>query len=325
MGSIGRFFRNFVFNRTSKEFLIFVFFVALSSVFWLSLTLNETYEKEFAIPIRVVGMPKNVVLTSEETDTVHMTIRDKGITLATYIYGEILNDVKVNFKTYAHSNGTGIIPAADLQKIVYQHLASGSKIISTKPDKLEFFYNYGAKKRVPVRWTGRVIPEDLYFISRVRYLPDSIDIYASSARLDSITVAYTEHLNYVNFRDTLMVTANLEKIKGVKMVPDQIKLEFLTDVLTEEKIEGIPVEGINMPPGKNLRTFPMKVTVSFVTGVSVYRSLKPKDFTVVADYNEIAAHPSEKCHIYIKKAPQGISRVHLNIDEVDYLIEENVE
>ena len=289
------------------------------------MTLNETYEQEFSIPVTVVGVPKNIVLTSEETDTIRMTIRDKGITLAAYMYGDMLKNVKINFKSYAHNNGTGIVTTSELQKIVYQHLVSSSKIISTKPDKLEFFYNYGANKRVPVRWTGRVIPEDLYFISRVKYYPDSVDVYASQALLDSISVVYSEHLNYVNFRDTLVVNANLEKIKGVKMVPDHIKMEFFTDVLTEEKLDGIPVEGINMPPGKILRTFPMKVTVSFVTGVSVYRSLKPEDFTIVADYDEIAANPSEKCRIYIKKSPPGISRVHLNINEVDYLIEEQVE
>lgn len=325
MGSIWRLFRDFLFSRTNKELLIFVFFIALSGIFWLSMTLNETYEQEFSIPVTVVGVPKNIVLTSEETDTIRMTIRDKGITLAAYMYGDMLKNVKINFKPYAHNNGTGIVTTSELQKIVYQHLVSSSKIISTKPDKLEFFYNYGANKRVPVRWTGRVIPEDLYFISRVKYYPDSVDVYASQALLDSISVVYSEHLNYVNFRDTLVVNANLEKIKGVKMVPDHIKMEFFTDVLTEEKLDGIPVEGINMPPGKILRTFPMKVTVSFVTGVSVYRSLKPEDFTIVADYDEIAAKPSEKCRIYIKKSPPGISRVHLNINEVDYLIEEQVE
>lgn len=325
MGSIWRLFRDFLFSRTNKELLIFVFFIALSGIFWLSMTLNETYEQEFSIPVTVVGVPKNVVLTSEETDTIRMTIRDKGITLAAYMYGDMLKNVKINFKPYAHNNGTGIVTTSELQKIVYQHLVSSSKIISTKPDKLEFFYNYGANKRVPVRWTGRVIPEDLYFISRVKYYPDSVDVYASQALLDSISVVYSEHLNYVNFRDTLVVNANLEKIKGVKMMPDHIKMEFFTDVLTEEKLDGIPVEGINMPPGKILRTFPMKVTVSFVTGVSVYRSLKPEDFTIVADYDEIAANPSEKCRIYIKKSPPGISRVHLNINEVDYLIEEQVE
>jgi hypothetical protein len=80
-----------------------------------------------------------------------------------------------------------------------------------------------------------------------------------------------------------------------------------------------------MPPGMLLRTFPAKVTVSFVTGVSTFRNLKPDDFSVIADYNEIKKDPSEKCHIYLKKVPGGISRARLETTLVDYLIESETE
>ena len=321
IGKLWQYIRNFLFSKINKELLIFLFFLALSSIFWLSLTLNETYEQEFAIPISIIDVPKNAVLTSDETDTVKMTIRDKGIILAAYHYGDYLKNIRIPFKNYTRNNGTGLVSAQDLQKMVYQHLLSGSKIISTKPEKLVFYYNFGDKKRVPVRWSGRVIPEELYFISRVEYSPDSVTVYASDEKLDSINMVYTEPLNYANFRDTLVVNCQLSKLKGVKMVPDRIKISFLTDVLTEERIEGVPIKGINMPEGKTLRTFPAKVTVSFVTGVSIYRNLRPEDFNVVADYQEIKQNPSEKCRIYLKDIPPGISRTKLETNMVDYLIE----
>ena len=314
--------KDFMFSRANREFLVFLFFLALSGIFWLLLTLNETYEKEYAVPVSITNIPKNAVLTSEETDTVKVTIRDKGYTLMTYLYGDIINKLNMNFHNYSHNNGTGIVTSQDIQKQLYLQLASGSKITSVKPEKLEFFYNYGAKKKVPVRWSGRVIPEELYFISRVAYSPDSVLIYASDQKLDSINMVYTEQLNYANFRDTLRVACELSKIKGVKMVPDKVNVSFFTDVLTEEYIEGIPVKGINMPEGKVLRTFPAKVKVSFVTGVNVYRNLKREDFTVVADYRDIEKNPTEKCRLYLKDVPSGISRAHLATNYVDYLIEE---
>lgn len=318
---IGRFIRLFLFSRGNKEFLIFLFFLALSGAFWLSLTLNDTYEQEFAIPVAVVDVPKNAVLTSDEVDTVKMTIRDKGIFLISYYYGDYLKNIRIHFRSHSHNNGTGTIAAQELQKIVYSRLFSSSKILSTKPDKLEFYYSYGTKKKVPVRWSGRVIPEELYFISRVEYSPDSVTIYASEEKLDSINMVYTEQLNYANFRDTLSVYCRLSKIKSVKMVPDHVQVNFFTDVLTEERIEGIPVQGINMPEGKTLRTFPAKVAVNFVTGVNVYRNLRPQDFTVVVDYNDIKKNLSEKCDIHLKDVPIGISRARLETTQVDYLIE----
>ena len=312
---------DFVFSNTNRDFLVFLFFLGLSGIFWLSLTLNETYEREFSIPVSVVDIPKNAVLTSDEVDTIKMTIRDKGIVLVAYQYGDYLNRLRIPFKNYTRNNGSGSVPSSELQKLVYQNLVSSSKITACKPDKLEFFYNYGTHKKVPVRWSGRVIPEELYFISRVDYSPDSVTVYASDEKLDSINIIYTETLNYANFRDTLSITCHLAKLKGVKVVPDRVKINFYTDVLTEENIEGVPIQGINLPEGKVLRTFPAKVTVSFVTGVSVFRNLRPEDFTIVADYNEIKRHPSEKCRITLKNVPPGISRARLDVTLVDYLIE----
>ena len=315
--------RELLFSQVNKEFLLFLFFLALSGVFWLFMTLNETYEKEFSIPVTITNIPQNVVLTSDETDTLRVTIRDKGITLATYMYVDGLKNIMLNFSSHARNNGTGIVSANELQKLVYQQLANSSTITAIKPEKLDYYFNYGAKKRVPVRWSGRVIPDELYFISRVQYWPDSVDVYASTEKLDSITTMYTEQLNYVNFRDTLFVNVHLARSKGVKTVPDMVKVGFFTDVLTDEDIEGVPIQGINMPPGKVLRTFPSRVTVHFVAGASVYKNLTYEDFTVVADYKEMKASPSEKCRIYLKKAPPGISRARLSTDAVDYLIEED--
>ena len=203
--SVWRAVREFLFTKTSKEILLFLFFLALSATFWLSLTLNETYEREFAVPISVVGVPKNAVLTSDEVDTVRVTIRDKGIILVAYQFGDALRRIELPFRNYTHNNGTGVIPASEIQKRIYQRLGSTSKINAIKPEKIEFYYNYGSKKQVPVRWSGRVIPEELYFVSRVTYDPDSVTIFASDEKLDSISMVYTEQLNYANFRDTLQV------------------------------------------------------------------------------------------------------------------------
>ena len=313
--------REFFFSKANKEQFLFIFFLVLSGIFWLITTLNETYEKEFTIPVSIANIPKNAVLTSADTDTIKVTIRDKGFALFSYQFGDVLKKIRPSFRTYSRHNGMGVVPASDLKKLIAQQLSSTSVITAVKPEKLEFYYNYGNKKRVPLRWSGRVIPEELYYISRVDYSPDSVTIYASDEKLDSISMIYTEPLNYANFRDTLVAHCEVAKIKGVKIVPDQVKVTFVTDLLTEERIEGIPIQCLNMPEGKVLRTFPAKVAVKFVTGASIYRTLRPEDFTVYADYEEIRKHPTEKCRIFIKDVPRGISRARLEVNMVDYLIE----
>ncbi|MBP3775724.1 MAG: YbbR-like domain-containing protein [Prevotella sp.] len=318
---ISLYIKNILFNKMSKEILIFVFFLILSGIFWLILTLNETYEREIKVTMQIKGIPKNVVLTSDEVDTLRVMVRDKGWVLIRYLYEKERN-INISFKNHDRGNGYGIASSSDVKRLVIQQMEMSTTVNSVKPDRIEFFYNNGERKRVPVRWAGRVIPEQLYFISHVQYWPDSVDIYSSKEKLDSINAIYTEPLNYVGFRDTLIVNCKASHPKDVKVVPEQVRVGFFTDVLTEESIDGIPIKAVNMPEGKVLRTFPPKVKVHFVTGVSQFHSLRPEDFTVIADYHEISQNPSDKCNIYLKVIPHGISRATLATKQVDYLIEE---
>lgn len=315
--------RDFLFSNVNKQFLTFLFFLLLSGIFWLTITLNETYEREVKVPVEVVGIPKNVVLTSPAVDTVRATLRDKGWMIVAYLYGHRLPTINLNYKNYDRGNGGGIVSASDIKRLLEQQLEISTTITAVKPDRLEFFYNNGERKRVPIRWTGRVIPEQLYFISQVNYMPDSVDVYASPEKLDSIRAVYTEPLNYAGFRDTLAVSCRLSHANDVKVVPERIQIEFFTDVLTEEHIDGVPIQCLNLPEGKILRTFPTKVKVHFVAGASQIKLLRPEDFIVIADYREISQNPSEKCNLYLQSVPHGISRATLDTKQVDYLIEED--
>lgn len=310
-----------LFSTANKQFLIFLFFLAMSGGFWLVMTLNETYEADAVIPVRIVNVPENVVITSDETDSIKVTLRDKGYMIASYLYGSGLKGIKVNFKSFTKSTGIVTISSSEMQALIASQLASTTKVIGFKPTKVVFYYNYGQSKKVPVRWAGRVIPEHLYFISHVSYSPDSITIYASTEKLDSINYVQTEELNYVGFRDTLSIKCNLKKTKGVKCSPDRIGVTFFTDVLTEESINDVPIQSINMPEGKVLRTFPSKVSVSFVAGATLIRKLRPEDFIVVVDYRDIEQNPADKCKLYLRKVPHGVSRAVLAQKQVDYLIE----
>ena len=314
--------KDFLLSNINKQLFTFLFFLLLSASFWLILTLNENYEKELKIPVRITNVPRNVMLTSPSVDTIRTIVRDKGWVLLNYMYGEYHYNVKIDFRSYDKSYGRGVVPNADLKRCIEQTLESSSTVTSVKPEKLEFFYNNGERKRVPVHWNGRVIPEQLFFISHVDYTPDSVDVFASREKLDSIRLVYTEPLNYVGFRDTLAVNCKLSHAADVKVVPERIRLVFHTDLLTEESID-VPIKCINLPEGKTLRTFPAKVPVNFVAGISQIRELTPDEFSVIADYLEIEQNNSDKCNIYLKNVPRGISRATLGIKQVDYLIEDN--
>ena len=313
--------KNFLFSIVNREFLIFMFFLALSGVFWLQSVLSEESEFEFAIPVSLTNVPRDIIITSGYEDTLRVTLQDRGFTLAAYKYGKRFKPITLNFQTYAKGNGQGHILMADLQKNVYRYLYSSTKVVSIKPEKLEFYYNHGQSQKVPVRLNGNVTPAKSHYLVRTSFSPSSVTVYAEKAMLDSIKYVLTEELKITNFDDTVVQTVNLQAMKGVKIVPSQVMITLCPDVLTEESVE-VPIRAINMPEGKTLRTFPPRVKVRFVAGASMYRLIKPEHFHVEADFRELNENHPEKCRLYLRKIPAGVKNAQLEISQVDYLIEQ---
>lgn len=314
--------RNFLFSSANREFLTFFFFLVLSTIFWLMTALNETYEREIGVPAYLVNIPKNVVVTSDMEDTVRVTVRDKGFALLAYTYGEGIRPINVNFQSaITRQSGYGVVSSQELMKMINQRFSGSSKIVQVKPDRLDFHYNYGLSRQVSVKMSGHVVPGKSFYLARTRFWPEKVTVYGSKQALDSLRFVKTVPINITNFNDTVLRTVALETIKGVKIVPNTVRIGLYPDILTEENIE-VPITAINMPEGKVLRTFPQRVTVNFIVGASMFRSISPEQFAVVVDYNEIIDHPSDKCSIHLRETSQGVRNARLKMTQVDYLIEE---
>lgn len=313
---------NFLFSSLNKEFLIFLFFLLLSGAFWLMMALNETYEEELKVPVRLVGMPRNAVMTDEPADTVKVTVRDKGFTLVTYKYGHWFRPLTFKFATYANEDqGHGAIPAADIIKQVQSQLYGSSKLLSVKPEKLDFYFTYGASKKVPIRFRGKISTSKSYYLAHTEFSPMMVTAYANKKVLDELKYVEIEPFNYRNLQDTIRRNVRLQKIRGVKLVPSTVRLSVYPDVLTEESIE-VPVSAVNMPAGMVLRTFPSRVTVRFTIGASQFRMIRPEQFNVVVDYLTLAENPSDKCTLQLRSVPSSVSKARLELDKVDYLLEQ---
>lgn len=318
--SISDTFRNTLFNVINKEFLTFLVFLAISTAFWFSTALNETYEKEIAVPLVISDVPKNIIITDGLPDTIRVTVRDKGYSLLSYFYGDKIGTVKVPFGVFSKPTGKGTVTAADLQKLVYPKLYASTKITAVKSDRWDFYFNYGISKKVPVFLDGQIKSAEQYYLAHTKFSEDSILIYASRAMLDSITEVYTEELNIDELKDTLSRTIVLKKIRGVKMEPDRVKVTLFPDMLTEMTIN-VPITPVNTPDGYILRTFPSSVNVRVVVGRSKLALVKISNFKVAVDYNEVVNHPSDKCTLFLRIIPKGITSATLETNQVDYLIE----
>lgn len=312
--------KDFLLNRSSKEFLIFIFFLAMSAAFWFLSVLNDTYEEEYGVELRIVDVPSDVVITQSLPDTVKVRLRDKGFNLLKYYFTDDLRPISLHFALYANSKGRGYVSATDLQKILLMRMASTTSIVSVKADRWEFYYNHGARKRIAVRLDGELRPAENYYITQMRLSPDSVTVYAEESAFDSIAAVFTETQSIRNLKESQELQVPLQGITGAKIEPKVVKLKISVEQLTEVTLN-VPVQPINMPEGMLLKTFPARVDIVAAVGIERSKKLKAEQFAVVADYNDLPEDPSEKLKLRIYMQPSGVVKTTIKENMVDYVIE----
>lgn len=315
--------RNFLLSKKSREFLIFLFFVFVSFSFWLLQVLNDDYETELSIPVRMKNVPENVVLTSELPSEMKIGVKDRGTVLVNYLWGQTFYPLTLDFADYSDKGSQVRIPSATLSKKIISQLNQSTKLMTLRPDTLEFIYTRGTGKKIPVRLNGNISPKHQYYLSDTIYLPDSVKVYAPQAILDTISAAFTQFVEVNEVSDTVKHRLSVLPVKGARFVPDKVDITLMADIYAEKTVE-VPVVGVNFPKDKMLRTFPGKVKVSFQVGLKRFMEVNADDFLVVVDYQELLKSNCDKARLELEQFPEDVNNVRMNLTELDYIIEQKV-
>lgn len=313
--------RNCLSALLNKQFLTFLFFLCLSAAFWFMLALDREYEFEVEVPLQLTEVPKNVIITTDPPQSVKLTLKGKGSDMLAYRYLRKMQPVVFAFGDLNTGSQHVVISRTELLKLITPHLTSSVRIVSIHPEQPDFFYNNGLNKKVPVRLTGRIKADKLFYISSVNIVPDSVQVYASKEILDTLRYAYLEPVYYRSLQDTTRIRRKFKSIRGVKFDPVSAQINVYVDQLTEKTVQ-VPVQWVNFPATKMLRTFPSKVSITFQVGASMYRRITADNFVLVVNYADLINNKQNKCKLQLKSLPQGVSHVRISPSEVDYVIED---
>ena len=308
--------------------VVFMFFVLVSSGFWLLQTLNDSYDTSLHFPLQLENIPEGVVITTELPKSITVTVRDRGTTLMSYILKRRKASV-VSFDFSIYDKGTAygrvILPHSEVQKLVEPFLESTTRILGLSPDTLEFYYSRGKKKRVPVQFNGHVETGSLYYyLVSLQCEPDSVTVWAEEHYLDSLTAVTTVPIHLDSIKENVSQMVQLQRKKGMKLEPEEVLLKVTVDSRTTKEVE-VPIVGTNFPAGYVLRTFPSVTKITFNVGMRDYRKITAESFVITATYEELMARHDSIMYLHLRSIPEGVSNVKIQPESVQFLIEQTEE
>lgn len=323
MSAVERFrkIKKFLKGSLTRNFWAFLFFLVLSAGFWLFLTLEDIYEVDIAVPVKLKNVPENVVITTPPPQEINIRVKDRGGQLLRYRYTHSLGSITIDFKDFDTRSGHVALLTSELTRNIIKRLQSSTSVVSFSPDTLEYFYNFGLNKSVPVKVCGNITADSLYCITGCTASPAIVKVYAAKGILDTLTAVYTEPLEQEGLSERKTINVSLAKIRGAKTVPDKVKATINVDQMTEKTLT-VRIDHTNFPAGKTLKTFPGIVSVVCQVGLKQYRDITADKFAIVISYDEVSENNTNRLRLSLKKKPEGISNVRIVPEEVEFIIED---
>ena len=308
-----------------KETLIFLLFVLLSAGFWYLQSLQEDAELKIVLPVKYRNIPSNMTLAEDNPTSVTFKVKDKGLVLLGYSWLNKFAPIEVNPKGIRdESDGRFTVSGKIIESAMARQLMSSSVLTGIDPQTIEVRYGILQYRDIPVVAEVSIWPEPGFQVSdSVKISPASVRVYASSNIVDSLQVLKTEPAELKKVTETKELTLRLQKIPGVHMDTDEVKVTVPVEEFTEKRLS-IPVLCDDLPEKYKLYAFPSSVEVVCNVPLSRFKGLTEADFEIRIPFFEFDANRATgKLSVYLNRQPAWLVRPTLNPDIIEFILEQN--
>lgn len=305
----------------SRNVLVFMFFVAISTIFWFTISLNKTYEYTVPMKIRYINVPSEIEFSADLITEIDVKVKEKGVTILTMLS----KDDSLTFDFDEHPEiinaKKSVYSASSLFDIqIKERYSNSTTIVDYYPTEIIIEKGVLKFKNVPVVLVKDITCDGQFCLSdSCKITPSSIKIYASQDRLDTLHCVYTKKLTAHDLNDTLVSEVGI-------IFPDRFKSDtkfVKVTVPVEIYIEGttsVPVKVVNVPSHYSVKAIPNEVIVKYTIGKSKYSTISPSEFSLNIDYNDIISSNAKNQYINIAKTPDGVTNCKLTPESVEYIV-----
>lgn len=307
----------------SRDTFIFLFFLLISAVFWLIISLNKTYETHITLPLTYVNTPKDMEFTANLPTNIVVKVKDKGTILLTYVQRNF-KPLVIDFNQYTsfqNQEKWSIATANTFDKEVKELFMPSTQMLDFYPQSIEIEKHALSQKRVAIIPQSNLSYNRQYYPSdTLRISPDSTTLYGHKETLDTINHVYTQLITAHNLSDTLQTTCALNIPANCKASPATVDVFAPIEFYTEGK-QMVPVRVLDVPQNLRVRTFPAEVEVTYMAGFSRFKNIIPADFTVTIHYNDLISSSQTTERLHLEQYPKYIINPKIRPEQVKWLIE----
>ncbi|MBM3402208.1 MAG: YbbR-like domain-containing protein [Bacteroidetes bacterium] len=287
---------------------------------WLFFALSNRYTYEVQTLARFVEIPAGRAFHSVQSDTIKLQVEGTGWQL---LFSRLrINPQFVKVELKELQNQPFVELARQIQKINNQ-LISNQKVIDLQPDTLFFDFSSSSFKKIPVILKHDIQFEKQFGISdSIKISPQYVTVSGPVKELSQINYWETELLSLKKVSGSVNLMVNLKRPEraSITLQTISVNLSIPVDEFTEKIIE-MPVKLVNNHEFRNVKLLPDKVKITFLTALSNYHLTEKKDFEFNVDLDNWKKGRYTQLPVRVIRIPNFSKLVKIEPQTVDFLIQ----
>lgn len=308
-----------------RRFIIFLFFVVLSTAFWFARSLSEEYESNVSYPVKYVNFPEDKVLVGNVPEKLQLRVRAKGFSILRSKMNLNLVPLRFNVNSFSLSNlgtDTLYIITGTVKDVLSAELGN-MVILDISPDTLFFPFTGMEVKKVAVKPILDL--HDKFYLQQymqnghVKVFPETIIISGPGSLVREIRYIQTKPLSFSNLSDTIRINCDLETPEMVTLSQQSVQVTIPVDRYTEVE-ERLTIAPLNVPDSLSMIAIPGQISATYRICLSNYRKVLNNPLIPRIDYMTIQESDLQRLTVFLADTPDYISNLRFNPEVTEYLI-----
>ena len=307
-----------------RKLLLFSFFLVVSVFIWTLNALSKNYTTEIKYPISYTSFPEKRVQINKLPEFLGLKVNAHGYALLRY---KLTNrPVPINFRVssytmnrFSNDSSKYFLLTRYARDQISRQLPSEMELIELSPDSLIFQFASEVKKLVPVTPSvSFTLGKQFTLIGDIRLTPDSIMVTGPDIYLDTLSTLITETKDLGLIEKSYSETLEILKYPGFKFETDELECNIDLEKLTELQMY-VPIQIIGLPDSMRMQTFPSRIKVSGILGLSNYDRVSAESFWAEVDYTEVLENKT-RIQVDLKQYPDYLRNLDFYPQTVEYLL-----
>jgi len=292
--------------------------LVLAALAWLFTNLSNPYTFTVKRVITYKNTPQKRAFHSLQSDTVAVTVNGTGWQMLFSKLNAESKALNVDLQTLESNNYVA------LSSQIKQVTINGEihDVTSFNPDTLYFDFLNRTVKRVPIKLVSDIKYQKQFAQSNNSIIkPAYVTLDGPSSRIDGITEWQTDSLTADKVNETIRTKINLQPPNegNIIVYPKAVDIIVPVDEYTEKTLQ-IPVKLLNNTDYYNVKVFPEKVKVTFLTSLKRYTEIDENFFEADADLDLWKNQGYSTLPVNLIRMPPFCRIISIDPPNIDFIV-----